>query len=791
MSAGRQWMNLFEIRNLGQLSMAYRLLEVRGLPRGEESDKQINQLIKLVAREIGGSVALVRRGDAHYLAIAADAALPEPEQRLTPHVVKLMAEEEVHRLEFAALDGETLPIATQFVQSALRKPLWEDYGLWGSGRLYYGKRPLNAGDATASVDVYPGFAWNIVTTGDRRLYLALDTVVRYVDRRWLPERLNGCDPSSYLRRHFLYHFGHQWYAVQLWGLTGLSINEQHFMPNGTDRSVDVETYTRERWGSASPPPWVRDLDPERPAILYRYPGGKDDRYGALALCKLMLSTADVEAAGLHRRSILTPAARFAQTTDVVRRHFRGARLGGQPIEVAPVPLEVEPRVFPVPPQRFGHDQVLAVAPRVSTGATEVVPLERLGERRLRLLLDSRAGPLDTSPFDAQYLFLPQSLPREINEDFERRFVRGMREVSGQKDYTVRRVLYDDRQATSLYRQVQAIRGAIASSGISRGYALLVLPTRANRDLHNYIKRELWPDLQFQCAVAGKVQSHYQRTGGDPAYQPAPDRIGRLGSYVRGCALGMMVVNRKWSWKLAAPLHYDVYVGIDVLNRMAGLTFVYNHGQQIFFRDYPSKQRERLTSRQLRGILSKHLREDLRTLGIRPQSIVVHRDGRTFASELEGLHAAVRDLQTEWLLPLDVVVGVVDIRKSTADHLRLVEGESWEACRNPTVGSYYVLRPHEGIVSNTGYPYRFPGTAKPLAASIVEGELDIECVLEDIFALSQPVFTAPDRCERLPLTIKLADDFLEPIAGEADEEEALYEAEEADALVSVADEELSG
>jgi len=55
---------------------------------------------------------------------------------------------------------------------------------------------------------------------------------------------------------------------------------------------------------------------------------------------------------------------------------------------------------------------------------------------------------------------------------------------------------------------------------------------------------------------------------------------------------------KWPWALASPLRYDVYVGIDVLNSMAGFTFVYNGGQQIFFHHYPSKQKERLGTNQI-------------------------------------------------------------------------------------------------------------------------------------------------------------------------------------------------
>jgi hypothetical protein len=65
--------------------------------------------------------------------------------------------------------------------------------------------------------------------------------------------------------------------------------------------------------------------------------------------------------------------------------------------------------------------------------------------------------------------------------------------------------------------------------------------------------------------------------------------------------------------------------------------------------------------------------------------------------------------------------------------------------------------------------------------IVEGNLDIEWVLEDIFALSQPCFTSPDKCTRLPVTIKLADDFLEPIASDADEDGARYGSDDAESL----------
>jgi hypothetical protein len=350
-----------------------------------------------------------------------------------------------------------------------------------------------------------------------------------------------------------------------------------------------------------------------------------------------------------------------------------------------------------------------------------------------LVLDPEIKPVDLAPFDAQYLLLPMSAPRRANEVFAHHFERTMKRVSGDPQYAIRWILYDDQQATSLHRQVEAIKTAITANAITHGYALLVLPERAHPGLHNYIKRALWPHLQIQCATAAAILRYAQASG---TGRNAPDLMRKFDSYVRHCAFGMLVVNRKWPWALAAPLHYDVYMGIDVLNRVAGVTFVFEGGRRIIFRDHESRQVEQLTARQLRSIIAQDLGAHLTAFGIRPRTFIVHRDGRSFSSEIDGVFSGVEDLQRRQLLPLDVTVGIVDIRKATADHLRLVEGHRLDEVQNPIVGSYAVLTPREGTVCTTGRPYRFPGTAHPLAVEIREGALDIAWVLEDVYALAQ-------------------------------------------------------
>ncbi len=782
-TAPRQWENRYEISNRLALTCDYRLLEIQGLPPGEHFDKNLNQLLKQVRYELKQPVALVRRGDIRYLAIPADSALPRQEQRLIPHAVHLVFDQDVHPLSLASLDLATTPIALAFLQFALRRPLWGHQRLWDDGNSCFEKRALNAQDSGATIDIYPGFGWSVEAEDDGRLFLSLEVRNRYVDRLWLPERLarGGKTVEDVFLRRCLYHFGDQWFIVQLRHPTGKSVGEQRFVLEDTQEIVGLLDYTREKCGPSAPR-WISELDPDSPAVMYRYPGNEKERHGALALCKCTYTTQEGEAAGLHRRSISNPGARFRRTGQIVGTYFQQASLGGQRIRIEAAPRDKERRIFAVPPMRFGHDRVLAVtpvsssrpAPRPDTSVTDLVPLEELGRRRMQLMLSPQAGPLDVTPFDPQYLVMPYSVPRKVGDDFEQKFVAAMRQVSGQPTYNIRRIMYQDRGATSLVKQLKAIRDPLELNGHGRGFILLVLPPRAHPKLHHQIKAALWRDIQVQCARAEAVLGFYQPVEGGQQYRVVQGRESKYASYVRNCALAMLAVNRKWPWALAAPLHYDVYVGIDVLNHRVGATFVYNDARQIYFRDFPSTQPERLTSRQMREIIAGQLSADLKALKLRPRSLVVHRDGRALSSEPVGLRKAVEDLQREGLLPLDVTVGMVDVRKTMGVPARIVEGVRLEEVENPTIGSFRVYTSRSGVVCTTGWPFSFPGTAQPLMLVISEGNLNIEWVLEDAFALSQEVFTAPDRCARLPVTIKLADDLLEPIAGAEEDDEALYD-----------------
>jgi len=451
----RLWINLFPIENQADLIIRYRLFGIRDLPRTTYYDKNINLLKKHISYAVGAPTAIVRQGADDYLAIPEGVKLSSLEYPLTPHVATLTPEGDTRTLQLERLEGIAKSIAVSFLYFAFSAPLRADPTLWGHGRAYYAKSPLKGRGPTGEVDVFPGFAWNVVVDGDGRLLLSVDTHVKYVDQRSLSERIGQQDGKAYAGRRCLYRFGHQWYLVQFLQLTGRSIADQKFQPDGADDPFDVYTYTTKRWRDARCE-WVQGLDRRSPAILYRAANDKD-RYGAAALAWLALPTAHAEASGLHRLAIVPPRERFQEIRRLLQRHFRGARLNGREIQVVTTPLEVPRRVFAVPPVTFGQRHTLAATSEAGTRApagAEIVPLETFGRRRLQLVLDPEIKPVDLAPFDAQYLLLPMSAPRQANETFAHHFERTMKRVSGDPQYAIRWILYEDQQATSLHRQLR-------------------------------------------------------------------------------------------------------------------------------------------------------------------------------------------------------------------------------------------------------------------------------------------------------------------------------------------------
>lgn len=237
-------------------------------------------------------------------------------------------------------------------------------------------------------------------------------------------------------------------------------------------------------------------------------------------------------------------------------------------------------------------------------------------------------------------------------------------------------------------------------------------------------------------------------------------------------MGLMIVNRQWPWVLNKPTHYDVYIGLDVLDHTAAFTFLYEGGAACTMRDQESSHKEKLSRELVAKLVYDGLKQDLPDLDEPPRSIVLRRDGRLFESEWLGFVDAIKKLVAEGLLSADVLTGAVEVPKHYSYGIRLAESDM-NGLQNPVLGAWETFTESEGIVCTTGWPFNIPGTVEPLAVRVVRGNLNLAWILEDTFGLSQLCWPVPTACMRLPIDLKLCDEHLRAFAGRADEDNALF------------------
>jgi len=780
-------LNLYEIEEPGRLAFEFRLVEVRGLDRATVSnpdliDQNLNILAKLVAIREKCPVSIIRDLQQFLLAVPAATRIEQLEYHLAPDIATLVPQSNTRHSTLLASDPLERHVAVDFLRFCLRGPLWASRELWSSSpQTFFAKRPLNGHEISREVDLYEGFHFHVRYL-DEKLFVGIMLSYKYVDMAWATDRFSPEDLRRHKMRMFLYHFGNQWYPVQL--LDGLekSIREARFVPESTGEPISVFDYTVQKAGQ-NPPPWIRALDPESPAILYRYPGRDQRLFAALALAKLIHRTNDPEIKDFHRRSIKSPDDRFRFSRQVIERYFQSRQFFGSEMKVRTEAYAVRPLLFPVPALEFGQKYVLTVGPNVANGET---PLAGLGRARMNCLLDRRAGAAVTTTLEPQYIVIPQSLDRAIASDLSHRLESATRTFL-QTSYRFETVLYDDRRARTLKQHIEAILAGVQNANLKHGRGVLILPSNAHDDLHNYIKRALRERFEFQCLDAARVSNFYRTVlrKGEGQVEIVPDLERRYTSYLRYAALGLMIVNRQWGWVLKEKTRYDAYICVDVLNQQAAFTFFYDGGRHCYMRSCDSKQpgkHERLSRQQVRTMVYEGLRADLSSTA-KPRSIVLQRDGRLFRREWLGFEEAVQQLIDEGVLDRDLVYGAFEIAKKFNAGLRLVQDRNG-SLQNPRIGAAYHLGTDEGIVCTTGFPFPLRGTASPLAVRIYKGPLNLDWVMEDVFRKSLLAWSAPDHCLSVPIDLKLCDEFLRAFAAEANEEEAVYgeEVEEAAELV---------
>ncbi len=782
--------NIFRIVNADALSSTYKLYRIKGLNNAPDEYYQNRQnIIRKLSFSLKAPVTIVDREGLPHLVVRSDATPPVNLSVVRTTVTFEHCPGELV-LDFSVRSPENDRICIRFLDFWIQGVLFKHVNLWqpSAGQAFFRKESEPLG---TNLVKHTGFSVRAIITSTNELGLCIDVTSKTVGRDPLPTHLSYDEFAQWKNQTFVYHYGHNWYEIQAIGLSDQNVTE-YIIPDSQLSLLD--------WA-------VRDCPKPIPAELAAVPhdasallylDGRDDNRSAIApLCYPVYRTSNDGAGQRHGHTILEPRYRRELIHTFMRENLRGLKMGSTPFQLESRPVFVETRMFSVPDIRFGNGKVLSAR---NTPNTQHVSLDALGKTRLALLKDYNAGFYTRDLLDRQYLILPQSVVDSYGTRLIDDLKRTMRDLFPH-GYDPVVVPYKDRVAKTFAKQGHAIREAVALYCTKPGYAVVMIHHTSDRkegaedQLAAMVIRELYDrNPQIYAAVMHSVVGSecYFQPNGQSSYEPRSDKRGKLSGYLRMVAINkILLTNQRWPFVLESRLNADLTIGLDVKQHTAGLVVVGSHGGDIQTHIKKSRQKEKLSDRQMKAYLVEAIRRAAGNCTELIKTILLQRDGRVFDTEVKGAHDAIDQLKKENIIAQDATLTIIEISKSAPVRLRLFDvtprgNRDW--VDNPQVGTYCILSNTEGYVCTTGRAFPHKGTIRPLHIRLVEGSLSIQACLEDVFYLSCLTWTRPDDCSRYPITLKLNDRFLseeatdydenalelEAILAEEDEMEAVYD-----------------
>ena len=775
--------NIYPIENLNALNFSYDTYAVRNLNRNQDEYFQNRAgLVKDLSYKLGAPVEAIERNGEPFLVIPSDAAnVPERVALVRAHVyLERVATGSV--LDFTARNPESDAICLRVLNFMLQAPLWEDKRLWqpGAGLPFFEKNPTQE---DRGIGHFRGFAARPVVAPSGTIGLCVDVRSKYVKTAPLAVRLDRMLFRSVKSHRCVYHYGQRWYEIRIEALSDLNVTKELIdTETGPVSLIDFITSHCEK-------PFASDLAnlPADAAVLrYRDNRGRDRAVPA-GLCYLVCDTQEDVARWLHDRAIIDPDKRREFTRAYVERYLRTLRFGNTALQTRLEPERIEQRLFTVPDLQFGGGQRLSM--RGTRGANQV-SLDALGKKRVALLRDPQAGFFVKERFRRQYLILPQSVAESWGERFVVDLTRSVDELYPDGGgYKPELITYKDRGPRTYRDQGRAILDAIRGRNLQSAFALVMLHHTSDRKLRDHdalaamVVRELRRHDIYAAVnhslMGEKSYAHVTGRDGNARYEVRENQRSRLTGYLRNVALNkILLTNNFWPFVLASPLHADVTLGIDVKNQTAAFSVIGGNGSHVRAFFQVSRQKEKLLKDQVATHVARILREERTRLDRPIASVVLHRDGRCYQSEIDGAIAAMEKLKGEGIVAADGSLTVLEISKSAPVRLRLFDVQRGHgpkpSVQNPQVGTYTIINGDEGFVCSTGRAFAHKGTVQPLHVQCVLEGMPFEHVLEDVYALTTLAWTRPEDCSRYPVTLKLTDRWLGEEASEFDEGVLVYE-----------------
>jgi hypothetical protein len=762
--------NIFRIVNLRELGSTYRTYRIRNLRPDQDNYYQNRQhLIRKLSYSLRSAVEIITRAGEPILVVKHDAQEPPKDLMLVGTQVMLEPLDAQEVLDYTVRSPENDAICLRFLAFLVQSPLHNHGDLWqpGAGKAFFERTAERYGE---TLSLFRGYSVRPVITPTGEIGLCVDVHSKLIGRRPLSSRMTRQEFQRLKGTHCAYHFGNSWYEIALSDFSDLNVSQQKF-PLQNGQMVSLYDYIIQQ--TSKPLPEEIDKLPKDSGVVMYNDNRNSSKSAAAALCYQIYGNDDRQAQREFPSLAIPPFQRRKLTHDFVQRHLTRLRFGNTVLKVDSIPVAAPPQLFRVPDLRFGCRQVLSVR---STPNTTHVSLDDLGRKRLSLLKDRNVGFFVSSPLDHFYLIMPQS----VHDTYGLAFLPSLAAVVDDlfpqaKEFEPQVIVYQDRHAKSFVQRGEAILQA-AKKQCSRGaYAVVMVPETERRrprqedKLASFVIQKLRDQSDIVSSVihttVGNESYRAERTrDGATVYKPHFQAQSRLNGYLRGVAINkVLLLNRKWPYVLATPMHADITIGIDVKDNMAGFVGVNKMGDVIVPVHKKSQQKEKLMAPQC----SKYIRDVVNKLvaqrNMALHHIVIQRDGRLYDTEIQGIKHALTVLIQDGIAGADAAVTFLEIPKTSAASFRLIDvstnGDGSPFVGNPQIGNYYVLNANEGYVCTTGRAFDRKGTVHPLHVHKVEGPISIKDCMEDIFFLSNLAWTRPEDCSRDPITIKLNDRWL--------------------------------
>lgn len=743
--------NSFKMEGLEKIKVGYKIIEVSNLNDDDDCEKKIRQLSNLISGEVKMPTEPLRiKGELCLAVVGPIAELKDlqiqPRYTVTSEIAVTSLQSTIFNLNFEKNGNrQEAKLAQKALSWAVKKTL---QAKWWKYKNRFISRKADESKSTNAIQVFPAFYLGFALGKNGKFEITIDPSICNIERKSQFEKYGVFIPNITGKR-FLYRNGAEFYEIDALGL-GKSTSQDIMPDPNTGEGISIQEHLKNRWKGRNLP-WIENLDGNALTVSYKTKGEKSRKAHSQLLFELVgLDGTDEGDATPHSQSIMSDDYRGRTTERIIGELSDKLELFGVKLKPSLQMRKLssgEIKTFDAPKLRFADDEELSTN------------LQTIGKDRFRTL--QQVGSADTSDFKSeQLLIFGESIPDKVRRDFKNRFCENISKIYGKAPDFIP-IQIADKNCRVLREHYNAIETAI---GKHYGYGLMLLPKlrkeSENKKLHNHLKRNLWNQVQTQCASIENILSFYRcRTNknGGKEWFVNEDTASLYNSYLKYLALGYLEVNQKVLWRLAeGTLRNDVHIGLDVYQNLAVFTFIYGDADLITFDICKVKRGEKLSSAEIREIVSKNLQRDLPQTDLIPSRLAFHRDGKVFDTEIRGLLQSFNDLKS--LLAEDFCYGIVEIRKSNMNHPRLYQ-KNRGRFENPNMGDFFELNAFEGVLATTGKPLLRRGTAQPLTIEVVEGEIKLEDLAHDIYALSHLSYASPGSAMSLPFTIKLADNIL--------------------------------